>query len=100
VGAFLERLWRGQVPLVSAFWDWGILGGLLVHAVSTGLFVWALNAGASDGIKILAWGFPLPYSFFVLVGVWRSAGAYTGPPWRQTAARWAIVIWTAITCLT
>ena len=99
-GAHLQRLWRGQVPLVSAFWDWGILGGLLVHATSAALFLWAINDGASAAVKLLIWAFPIPYSLFALVAVWRSAALYAGPPWRSAAARWGIVAWTVLTCAT
>lgn len=97
-GMSLEALWRGRWPLVSAFWDFGVLGGLLVHAVGAGVFLWALNDGASLAVKTLLWAAPIPYSAFVLVAVWRSAGAYAGPAWRATGARWAIVVWTLLTC--
>jgi hypothetical protein len=85
---------------VSVFWDWGILGGLLVHAVATGVFLWALDDGASSLVKLLIWASPIPYSAFVLAAVWRSAATYAGPPWRAAAARWGIVAWTLLTCAT
>jgi hypothetical protein len=98
-GASLEAFWRGQVPLVSAFWDWGVLVGLLVHAAGAGAFLWAVSENASLAVKTLVFAAPIPYSLFVLVAVWRSAAAYAGPPWRAKAARWAIVVWTAVLCV-
>ena len=85
---------------MSAFWDWGILGGLLVHAVSTGLLLWAINEGEPAAVKLLIWAAPVPYSLFAMVAVWRSAAVYGGPPWRASAARWGIIVWTVLTCAT
>lgn len=98
LGRYLRALWRGEAPLVSTFWDWGILGGLIVHAAATGLLFWAISESTSLALKAFLYLAPMPYSAFVFVAVWRSAAAYRGPAWRAKAARWAIIGWTILTC--
>jgi hypothetical protein len=96
---YFRALWRGEAPLVSAFWDWGILGGVIVHAASSGLLFWAVSESAPLAVEAVAYLSSIPYSLFAFVAVWRSAAAYRGPPWRATAARWAITAWTVVTCV-
>jgi len=69
----LVRLWRGQIPLATTYWGYGVVG----NTVCAVLFVEARErlrplAAALVGIFVLA------YSVLVLFGIWRSAGRYTG----------------------
>jgi hypothetical protein len=77
------RLWRGEVPLADAFWNWAVFGGLVVNIVTSGLFLLLIMADRPVLAFIAGYGLSLPYNGFVSVGVWRSAGRYEG------ADRWA-----------
>jgi len=72
-GNLLVRLWRGQIPLATTYWGYGVVGNI-VCAV---LFIEAREllrplAAALVGI------FALAYSVLMLFAIWRSAGRYTG----------------------
>ena len=95
----LATLWAGEVPLGEVFWTYAVAGGLLVNAVGTTLYLWALSAGASLLFIYLPMAAPIPYNLFMLVAVWRSAGRYAGPRERADVARAAIILWTAAECL-
>jgi hypothetical protein len=66
----LGRLWRGELALDNAFWNWAVIGGLAVNLTSS----------------IAGYIFSVPYNIFVSVGVWRSAERYTGErKWAELA---------------
>jgi len=72
-GNLLVRLWRGQIPLATTYWGYGVVGNI-VGAV---LFVQAREmlpplAALLVGILIFA------YSVLMFFAIWRSAGRYTG----------------------
>ncbi|MGE5147806.1 MAG: hypothetical protein ACM3N5_13725 [Candidatus Eiseniibacteriota bacterium] len=95
----LATLWSGEAPLGEVFWTYAVAGGLLVNAIGTTLYLWALSAGASLVLIYLPMLAPIPYNLFMLVAVWRSAARYTGPRERAELARAAIILWTAAECL-
>jgi hypothetical protein len=95
----LAMLWAGEVPLGEAFWTYAVAGGLLINAIGTILWLWALSSGASLLLIYLPMAVPIPYNVFMLVAVWRSAARYTGPRERADLARAAIILWTAAECL-
>jgi hypothetical protein len=95
----LAVLWAGEVPLGEVFWTYAVAGGLLVNAIGTILYLWALSAGASLLFIYLPMAAPIPYNIFMLIAVWRSAARYAGPRERADLARAAIILWTAATCL-
>ena len=95
----LAMLWAGEVPLGEVFWTYAVAGGLLVNAIGTALFLWALSSGAPLLFIYLPMAVPIPYNVFVLVAVWRSAARYQGPRERADLARAAIILWTGIMCL-
>ena len=78
----LRRLWRGEVPLADAFWDWAVLGGLSLNLATTMLFFGLLSADRPIAALVLG-HVAVPYNILVAVGVWRSAARYAGP--RQLA---------------
>lgn len=89
----VRRLWTGEVPLVRAFWDYGIIGGTALNALTT---VSAMALLASEGLEAAAlalFALPIPYNLLVVVAVWRSAKAYGGRPIWANTARIAIVLW-------
>jgi hypothetical protein len=98
VNAF-RRLWCGEVPLGDAIWNWAIFGALAVNLATTGLFLWLISADRPVAAFILGYAFSVPYNIVVAVGVWRSAGRFTGPRHRAELARIAVPAWMLILSL-
>ncbi len=82
----LCRLWRGELALENAFWNWAVLGGLIINVSSSTLFLFLVMADRLILAFIVGYAFSVPYNFVVLVGVWRSADRYTGD------RRWADLV--------
>ena len=89
---YLGRLWRGDLELENAFWNWAVLGGLLVNLSSSGLFLALIMADRPILALIVGYAFSVPYNVFVVVGVWRSADRFEGDPqWAGLAKGVALV---------
>lgn len=83
----LANLWRGEVGLGRAYWVGGwVVGGLL--AAATGV-AQASGAGVLHLALVAAL---LAYQPIILVGIWRSAGRYTGPAKWARAARLLVIL--------
>jgi len=87
MGAVL-RLWRGEAPLDVAFWNWAVLRGLVVNLSTTAGFFALMIAGHTVPAYLVGYLPSWPYNILALVGVWRSAAAYRGPPHHARLARW------------
>lgn len=74
----LRRLWRGEIPLSQAFWNWAVAGGLAVNATTSILFLTLIMHDRIVAAFIVGYVFSVPYNIVVAVGVWRSAGRYEG----------------------
>jgi hypothetical protein len=79
----VRRLWRGELPLVDAFWDWAVIGALAVNLATALLFVVLLEQGWPIAAVVVS-HLSSPYNLLAAVAVWRSAARYDGPP------RWAL----------
>jgi cytochrome bd-type quinol oxidase subunit 2 len=90
---WIGRLWRGEVGLGRAFWEYALVIGTLAHVITTGLAYGAYVAGAPVWLAGLLFVLAAPYTVLVAVGVWRSADRYRGPPHWALAARIAIIVW-------
>lgn len=91
----LTALWRGEMPLDRAFWEFAIAYGTTANIVATVAAIGAAAAGLPDILVIGIFVTPLPYIFLAVLGVFRSAHRYQGPlEWRHLA-RVAVVIWGA-----
>lgn len=90
------RLWRGEMPLKSAFWDYAILYGVPLNLLSTFVFLLLSSQDAHPALGLAVNVLPLPYNLLVLVGVWRSAAHYQGPAHWIDVARGAVVVWFAV----
>lgn len=86
------RLWHGELELQNAFWNWAVFGGVVINIVTTGLFLFLITADRTISAFIVGYGFPVPYNFIVLVGVWRSAERFTGERRLADLARVVTVI--------
>jgi hypothetical protein len=69
----LTRLWRGEVALGVAFWDWAVLGGLVVNLTTSALSLVLIMAGHPIAALIVGHALSVPYNVLVTVGVWRAA---------------------------
>jgi hypothetical protein len=96
----LRRLWRGELPLVQAFWGWLVLGGILVNGATTALNLILVTRDLALTGLIVGYAISVPYNLLALLGVWRAAegysGAWTSPAIARTAA-FAIAI---VLCVT
>lgn len=74
----LCHLWRGELPLPDAFWNWAVFGGLAINGASTALFFFLIMADRPISALIAGYALPVSYNVIVSVGVWRSADHYAG----------------------
>ena len=90
---WIGRLWRGEVGLAIAFWEYAIVFGTFAQVLATGCAYGAYVAGVPFWLAAVMFFIPVPYTLLVTVGVWRSADRYRGPQRWAHAARIAVVIW-------
>jgi len=96
----LGRLWRGELPLESAFWNWAVLGGLVINLVSSVGFLFLIMADYPAPAVLVGYGLSLPYNVVATVGVWRSAGRYQGERRWADLARMVTLIGMTLLSLT
>jgi hypothetical protein len=81
----IGRLWRGEIPLATPFWGFGVVFPIAFRAV----IIMSLSLGTSNAVGWFVLCLALAYVGFVAFGfivVWRSAGRYTGDSsWRHLA---------------
>jgi len=99
VTAPLLALWRGDLPLGQAFWEYAIAYGTIVNVVATAAAIAAVVAGLLDAVGVGLFLLPVPYILTAVVGVWRSAQRYEGPPKWAFLAKVAVIVWGAIMIL-
>ena len=89
--AFFVRRWRRQVPLGLLFWrDMIVIGSALNLAFAfAGLM--ALGFKADLLLAILVFHAPLPYNFFIVGAIWRTADLVDAA--RASSARFGAVLW-------
>jgi hypothetical protein len=95
VVAPLVALWRGNVPLSQAFWEYAIAYGTIANIVATAPAVAAVAAGLPDAMAIGLFLAPIPYILTAVVGVVRGADRYQGPPMWAGLAKVAVIVWGA-----
>jgi len=74
----LCRLWRGELPLPDAFWNWAVFGGLAINVASSVAFLYLISTDRPIAALIAGYGPSIPYNIVVTVGVWRSAARHAG----------------------
>jgi hypothetical protein len=80
----LQRLWRGEMPLADAFWNWAVLA---VNIPTSALFLWLMTLDQPVLAILAGYTLSLPYNFVVAVGVWRAAEHHPGDRVWAEAAR-------------
>jgi hypothetical protein len=91
----VRRLWAGEVPLARAFWDYGIIGGTALNALTTVASMTLLALRGMEAAALVVFLLPIPYNVLIVIAVWRSASAYAGRPLWAGIARIAIIAWAA-----
>ncbi|NKC34379.1 hypothetical protein [Falsiroseomonas selenitidurans] len=82
----LGALWRGDLPLEVAFWRWAVVGGLVVNLSTSVLFLVLIMQGQPLAALVVGYALSVPYNILATVGVWRSAGRFSGPRhWADVA---------------
>ena len=82
----LYRLWRGEIALPVAFWNWAVFGGLSINVASSALFLFLIMADRPISAYIAGYVPSVPYNVIVAIGVWRSAERFAGDRrWAELA---------------
>ena len=89
----LMALWLGEMPLGRAFWEFAIAYGTTANIVATVTAIGAAAAGLPDLLVVGIFLTPIPYILLAVLGVFRSANRYRGPPEWRHLARIAVAIW-------
>ena len=95
----IAEFWRGDLPLTTAFWSWGILGGALVNLAATLLMVALLSVDAPAWLAALVFAAHLSPNAALVVGVWRSAARPEVGRGTAELARWTILAWAVVLSL-
>ncbi len=90
---WIGRLWRGEVGLARAFWEYALMWGTFANLTTTARAYGAYVAGAPLWLAAAVFFLAAPYTLLATVGVWRSAGRYRGPAHWANAARIAVLFW-------
>lgn len=94
------RLWRGEEPLARAFWDWGILGGLLVNMSTSFAFWLLLTEDRIVPAYVIGYGLSNAYNLLIGVGIWRSVGRHVTDPARARRFRLLTLALLAVAVIT
>ena len=91
----LTDLWRGDIPLSQAFWEYAVAYGTTLNLVATMAAVGSIAIDWPEVVAVVFFLLPIPYIFIVVVGVLRSADRYNDRPDWAWIARVAVVLWGA-----
>ena len=97
--AVLISLWRGDIPLRQAFWEYAIAYGTTANILATGAALAAVAMSLPEVVAIGLFLIPCPYILIAMVGVMRSANRYDGPPNWASFAKVAVLAWGALMIL-
>jgi hypothetical protein len=88
-------LWKGDVPLDQAFWEYAIVYGTIANIVATAAAMAAVAADLPAAVAVCLFLVPVPYILTAVVGVVRSAKKYRGPSSWARMAKIAVIMWGA-----
>lgn len=97
--AVLMSLWRGEIPLRQAFWEYAVAYGTTASILATAAAIAAVAMSLPDAVAVGLFLIPVPYILMAVVGVMRSANRYDGPPIWASLARVAVLAWGALMIL-
>lgn len=90
---FLRKLLNGDQGLALTFWLYGVIAGMALHFVWTGLGIFLPPLGLFGAS--LAFLFGLMYLGYIaawMIGLWRSASKYKGLPLFAGAAQLIVIL--------
>ena len=93
-------MWRGELALSDAFWNWAVLGGLAVNVLTSALLLLLIMQDRPIAAFVAGYAPSVPYNVIVSVGVWRSAEHYVGDRRWADLARMVTVIGMILLSLT
>ncbi|MDP2409846.1 MAG: hypothetical protein Q8M26_06130 [Pseudolabrys sp.] len=96
----IGRLWRGELPLPQAFWNFAVIGAFIVNLSTSVLFLALLMNDYTIAAFVAGYALSVPYNIVVAVGVWRSADRYEGERRWADLARIVTVVAMVILSLT
>lgn len=96
----LSQLWRGDLALDEAFWNWAVIGGLLVNVATSAAFLFLIMEDRPVLAALAGYLPSVPYNVVILVGVWRSAARHEGDPRFAHFARIATLVAVAVFTVT
>lgn len=85
----LHRLWRGEIPLETAFWNYAVIGGLAVNGLTSLGFLILITMDQPVAALIVGYGCSIPYNVVATVSVWRAAAQDGADP--QKARLYSII---------
>jgi len=90
-----KQLWRGEVPLVTTFWVYGVLARAILFLIPNSVLMVRQERGMTfAGEEFVILGllcFEFAYDTLLAVGTWRAAGKYTGWVWWSRLARLSVL---------
>ncbi len=89
----VRHFWQGGYSLGLSFWMFGVLGSLLPWVVVQFLLDESGTPSLPAALVIGLGG--IAYQTWAVVGIWRSAGNYQGPPRNANAARFVVALYGA-----
>jgi len=92
-------LWRGELPLRQAFWEYAVVYGTIISIVATAAAIASVAMSLPDAVAVGLFLIPVPYILIAVVGVMRSANGYDGPQIWASLARVAVLVWGALMIL-
>lgn len=92
----MTALWNGRLSLARAYWEFAIVYVLLANLGATAAALAAIASGLPAALGVLIFLLPLPYILVAVVGVWRSADGYDGPPLLAMLAKYSSIVWGGI----
>jgi hypothetical protein len=90
----IKQLWRGGIPLSTAFWRFGVGVSVLVNAaiLYVNLQPDMLETAVGMLLFLLLIVFAVIYSPFILISIWRSANRYQGLGRNAVAAKVVVIL--------
>lgn len=92
------RLLKGNVPLATTYWGYGVLVGILFNCISLAIeYNYFAMEEKLETIILGYYFFVLAYQIFISIAIWNSAGNYKGKKIWAILARIMVVLSVIVT---
>tara|TARA_Y100000294_G_C8465994_1_gene300651 strand:+ start:392 stop:694 length:303 start_codon:yes stop_codon:yes gene_type:complete len=86
--SLIIKFWNGDVTLWKSYWLVGVIIGNLIAFIVGFIYYFLINGYNDETVALLL----SPFLIYLLVGIWRSAGKYTGhKAWAYSARFFTII---------